>query len=268
MVRFIKTFTFHYSIDELTDKERKINVIFQIIIVTFFYLFLSVMMTFRQNYEYFIPVFVIGISFWIPEWIFKIFLKKIDKYYNVYDKIRPDKFSFDGYALENLIRGISVSSSFLIFFIAIKATLPGFCVAFSMIYTVIFIFLRRKKYWKMFEPKFEEDPDPVKLRRFINILTCEGGSICGFASVGSSFYVINEYITGISHTPIIYLVIMTIIAFILFTMTLYIDFWNKILPWDLTEFKNYWDYCRYANYICLGFTFLIFYIFSWSGLFY
>ena len=29
MVRFIKTFTFHYSIDELTDKERKINVIFQ-----------------------------------------------------------------------------------------------------------------------------------------------------------------------------------------------------------------------------------------------
>lgn len=28
MVRFIKTFTFHYSIDELTDKERKINVIF------------------------------------------------------------------------------------------------------------------------------------------------------------------------------------------------------------------------------------------------
>ena len=130
MVRFIKTFIYHHSIDLLTDKERKINVIFQIIIVTFFYLFLSVMMTFRQNYEFFIPVFIIGISFWIPEWIFKIFLKKIDKYYNLYCKIRPDKFSFDGYALENLIRGISVSSSFLIFFIAIKATLPGFCIVF------------------------------------------------------------------------------------------------------------------------------------------
>lgn len=76
MVRFIKTFTFHYSIDELTDKERKINVIFQIIIVTFFYLFLSAMMTFKQNYEFFIPLFVIGISFCIPEFIFKIFLKK------------------------------------------------------------------------------------------------------------------------------------------------------------------------------------------------
>ncbi|WP_299521963.1 hypothetical protein [uncultured Methanobrevibacter sp.] len=258
MVRFIKTFIYHHSIDLLTDKERKINVIFQIIIVTFFYFFLSVMMTFRQNYEYFIPIFIIGISFWIPEWIFKIFLKKIDKYYNVYDKIRPDKFSFDGYALENLIRGISVSSSFLIFFIAIKATLPGFCVAFSMIYTVIFIFLRRKKYWKMFEPKFEEDPDPIKLRKFINIFSGEGGVICGMMSVGSSFYLINEYIMGISHTPIIYLVILTIIAFILFTMTLYIDFWNKILPWDLTEFKNYWNYCTVANGICLGFTFLIF----------
>ena len=43
MVRFIKTFTFHYSIDELTDKERKINVIFQIIIVTFFYLLNRIM---------------------------------------------------------------------------------------------------------------------------------------------------------------------------------------------------------------------------------
>lgn len=36
MVRFIKTFTFHYSIDELTDKERKINVIFQIITCNIF----------------------------------------------------------------------------------------------------------------------------------------------------------------------------------------------------------------------------------------
>ena len=122
------------------------------------------MMTFEQNYEFFIPIFVIGISFWIPEWTFKIFLKKIDNYYNLYNKIRPDKFSFDGYALENLIRGISVSSSFLIFFIAIKATLPGFCVAFSMIYTVTFVFIRRKKYWEMFKPTFEEDPDPVKLK--------------------------------------------------------------------------------------------------------
>lgn len=190
MVRFIKTFIYHHSIDLLTDKERKINVIFQIIIVTFFYIFLSTMMTFKQNYEFFIPIFVIGISFCIPEFIFKIFLKKIDKYYNVYDKIRPDKFSFDGYALENLIRGISVSSSFLIFFIAIKATLPGFCVAFSMIYTVTFIFLRRKKYWEMFEPRFEEDPDPVKLRKFINILSGEGGVICGCASVGACFYLI------------------------------------------------------------------------------
>lgn len=76
MVRFIKTFIYPHSIDLLTDKERKINVIFQIIIVTFFYIFLSAMMTFKQNYEFFIPIFVIGISFCIPEFIFKIFLKK------------------------------------------------------------------------------------------------------------------------------------------------------------------------------------------------
>ena len=33
------------------------------------------MMTFKQDYEFFIPIFIIGISFWIPEFIFKIFLK-------------------------------------------------------------------------------------------------------------------------------------------------------------------------------------------------
>ena len=49
MVRFIKTFIYHHSIDLLTDKERKINVIFQIIIVTFFYIFLSTMMTFYSH---------------------------------------------------------------------------------------------------------------------------------------------------------------------------------------------------------------------------
>lgn len=63
MVRFIKTFIYHHSIDLLTDKERKINVIFQIIIVTFFYIFLSTIMTFKQNYEFFIPIFVIGTVF-------------------------------------------------------------------------------------------------------------------------------------------------------------------------------------------------------------
>ena len=257
MVRFIKTFIYHHSIDLLTDKERKINVIFQIIIVTFFYIFLSTMMTFKQNYEFFIPIFVIGISFCIPEFIFKIFLKKIDKYYNVYDKIRPDKFSFDGYALENLIRGISVSSSFLIFFIAIKATLPGFCVAFSMIYTVTFIFLRRKKYWEMFEPRFEEDPDPVKLRKFINILSGEGGVICGCASVGACFYLIANSFNGTDPIPVTTLIIVTIIAFILFSMSLCIDLWNKIVPSDLTEFENYWNYCTVANGICIGVTLLL-----------
>ena len=130
MVRFIKTFIYHHSIDLLTDKERKINVIFQIIIVTFFYIFLSTIMTFKQNYEFFIPIFVIGISFCIPEFIFKIFLKKIDKYYNVYDKIRPDKFSFDGYALENLIRGISVSSSFFNLFYSNKSNITWILCSF------------------------------------------------------------------------------------------------------------------------------------------
>ena len=215
MVRFIKTFIYHHSIDLLTDKERKINVIFQIIIVTFFYIFLSTMMTFKQNYEFFIPLFVIGISFCIPEF------------------------------------------TFLIFFIAIKATLPGFCVAFSMIYTVTFIFLRRKKYWEMFEPRFEEDPDPVKLRKFINILSGEGGVICGCASVGACFYLIANSFNGTDPIPVTTLIIVTIIAFILFSMSLCIDLWNKILPWDLTEFENYWNYCTVANGICIGVTLLL-----------
>lgn len=257
MVRFIKTFTFHYSIDELTDKERKINVIFQIIIVTFFYLFLSAMMTFKQNYEFFIPTFIIGISFWIPEFIFKIFLKKIDRHYNLYCKIRPDKFSFDGYALENLTRGLSTPTCFLMVLIGLNSALPGFCVAFSIIYTTTFIFIRRKKYWAMFEPTFEEDPDPVKLRRFINILTCEGGSICGFASVGACFYLIANSFNGTDPIPVTTLIIVTIIAFILFSMSLCIDLWNKILPWDLTEFENYWNYCTAANGICIGVTLLL-----------
>ena len=242
MVRFIKTFTFHYSIDELTDKERKINVIFQIIIVTFFYLFLSAMMTFKQNYEFFIPTFIIGISFWIPEFIFKI---------------RPNKFSFEGYALENLTRGLSTPTCFLMVLIGLNAALPGFCVAFSIIYTTTFIFIRRKKYWAMFEPTFEEDPDPVKLRRFINILTCEGGSICGFASVGACFYLIANSFNGTDPIPVTTLIIVTIIAFILFSMSLCIDLWNKILPWDLTEFENYWNYCTVANGICIGVTLLL-----------
>lgn len=257
MVRFIKTFIYHHSIDLLTDKERKINVIFQIIIVTFFYIFLSTMMTFKQNYEFFIPTFIIGISFWIPEFIFKIFLKKIDRHYNLYCKIRPDKFSFDGYALENLTRGLSTPTCFLMVLIGLNAALPGFCVAFSIIYTTTFIFIRRKKYWAMFEPTFEEDPDPVKLRRFINILTCEGGSICGFASVGACFYLIANSFNGTDPIPVTTLIIVTIIAFILFSMSLCIDLWNKILPWDLTEFENYWNYCTAANGICIGVTLLL-----------
>lgn len=106
----------------------------------------------------------------------------------------------------------------------------------------------------MFEPTFEEDPDPVKLRKFINILSVEGGVICGCASVGACFA--NSF-NGTNPIPITTLIIVTIIAFILFSMSLCIDLWNKIVPSDLTEFENYWNYCAAANGICIGVTLIL-----------
>ena len=40
-------------------------------------------------------------------------------------------------------------------------------------------------------------------------------------------------------------------------MSLCIDLWNKIVPSDLTEFENYWNYCTAANGICIGVTLIL-----------
>lgn len=40
-------------------------------------------------------------------------------------------------------------------------------------------------------------------------------------------------------------------------MSLCIDLWNKIVPSDLTEFENYWNYCAAANGICIGVTLIL-----------
>lgn len=85
-------------------------------------------------------------------------------------------------------------------------------------------------------------------------MSVEGGVICGCASVGACF--VNSF-NGTNPIPITTLIIVTIFAFILFSMSLCIDLWNKIVPSDLTEFENYWNYCTAANGICIGVTLIL-----------
>lgn len=253
MVR-IKKIIFHISNDELTDKERKINIVLHIICVVFFYLFISFIMTFRGNFNYFALVFLVGVLVWVPEFVFKIFLKDIDNYFNLYSEEKPDRFSLEGYALEHIIRAIGVSSTFFMFFTALKAELPGFCGCISILYPSWFFFIRRKKYWKnMFEMK--EEYNPREIRLFVNRSTY-WGAWGGIGSIGIGFYDLYYSIVGWSSVPIIYSIIFTILSFVLISLTLCVDLWDKKLPWDLSNFKYYdWYFliCLFVIIVMYGY---------------